>query len=371
MQYNWQQTDWPDFKYNLTPLREQLALFSEKVGKIKGLLEGLSEDIQLETILSAMVSEAINTSSIEGEFLSRVDVISSIKNNLGLHPSNVSVKDQRAKGIGQMIAHIRASYNEPLNTDYLFELHQMLLLGNKTINVGSWRSSLEPMRVVSGTIGKETIHFEAPPSSKVPFEMQRFIKWFNETIISPENTILETPVRSAIAHVYFETIHPFEDGNGRIGRALSEKAIYQGIGSPIPISLSKIIESDKQSYYLALQEAQRSNEITAWLRYFVNTTLKAQEASEKEILFTLKKTQFFDRIKAHINIRQEKVLRKMLGAGPDGFQGGMNVKKYRSITRVSKATATRDLQALVAIGVFIPIGGGRSTRYDLSMNANH
>jgi len=177
--------------------------------------------------------------------------------------------------------------------------------------------------------------------------------------------IQEIPVRSAIAHVYFETIHPFEDGNGRIGRALSEKAIYQGIGSPIPISLSKVIEADKSSYYQALQVAQRSNEITAWLIYFIDTILKAQDASEKEILFTLKKTKFFDRTKEQINTRQEKVLRRMLAAGPDGFQGGMNAKKYRSIAKTSKATATRDLQALVLLGIFIPIGGGRSTRYEL------
>ena len=221
------------------------------------------------------------------------------------------------------------------------------------------------MRVVSGTIGKETVHYEAPPSKEVPHEMEQFIQWFNETAPSQKISIQEIPVRSAVAHVYFESIHPFEDGNGRIGRALSEKVIYQGIGSPIPISLSKAIEADKPAYYQALQNAQRSNEITAWLIYFTDTILKAQETSENEILFTLKKRKFFDRVKDQINARQEKVLRKMLVAGPDSFQGGMNVKKYRSITKVSKATATRDLQHLVAQGIFIPIGGGRSTRYNL------
>ena len=368
MQYNLQQTDWPNFRYDLTQLSPQLSLFSEKVGKIKGLLEGLSAEIQLATIVDAMVAEAINTSSIEGEFLSRMDVMSSIKNNLGLYPNNLSIRDQRAKGIGQMIVHIRATYHAPLSTNYLFELHQMLMLGNTTINIGTWRSSLEPMRVVSGTIGKEIIHYEAPPSQKVPYEMERFIYWFNETISSQKNAIHEIPIWSAVVHLYFESIHPFEDGNGRIGRALSEKAIYQGIGSPIPISLSTIIESDKQAYYRSLQEAQRSNEITTWLHYFVDVILKAQEASEREILFTLKKTKFFDRIKKHINARQEKVLRKMLAAGPNGFQGGMNAKKYRSITKISKATATRDLQGLVALGVFISVGGGRSVRYQLMID---
>lgn len=365
MRYNWQQNDWPQFTYDLSGFSSQLSLFSEKVGKIKGLLEGLTEGVQLETIVEAMVSEAINTSSIEGEFLSRVDVMSSIKNNLGLNANLVSVKDQRAKGIGQMVAHIRSTFNDPLNNDYLFDLHKMLMLGNKVINTGVWRSSEEPMRVVSGTIGRETIHYEAPPSKNIPSEMKRFLQWFNETAPSQKNSIQEVPVRSAVAHVYFESIHPFEDGNGRIGRAISEKAIYQGIGSPIPISLSKAIEVDKSAYYQALQVAQRSNEITPWLHYFVDTILHAQEVSEKEILFTLKKTKFFDRVKSHINTRQEKVLRKMLAVGPDGFQGGMNAKKYRSIAKTSKATATRDLQALVALGIFIPIGGGRSTRYDL------
>ncbi len=365
MRYNWQQKDWPQFTYDLSALGQQLSLFSEKVGKIKGLLEGLTEEVQLETIVEAMVSEALNTSSIEGEMLSRVDVMSSIKNNLGLYPIPVSIKDQRAKGIGQMIAFIRSTFNHSLSATYLFDLHKMLMLGNTNINAGVWRSSPEPMRVISGTIGKEIVHYEAPPSKEVPYEMERFIQWFNETSSFQKNRIPEIPIRSAVAHIYFESIHPFEDGNGRIGRVLSEKAIYQGIGSPIPISLSKIIEADKSAYYQALQIAQRSNEITTWLMYFIDTLLKAQDESEKEILFTLKKTKFFDRIKDHINARQEKVLRKMLAAGPNGFQGGMNAKKYCSITRVSKATATRDLQSLVVLGIFVPIGGGRSTRYNL------
>lgn len=365
MQYNWQQKDWLQFQYDATAFGPQLSLFSEKVGKIKGLLEGLTEEIQLETIVQAMVAEAITTSSIEGEFLSRMDVMSSIKNNLGLNEVTVSVKDQRAKGIGQMIAHIRSTFHEPLTPTYLFDLHKMLMLGNRSVNAGVWRSSSEPMRVISGTIGNETDHFEAPPSDSVPDEMKQFIQWFNETAPSQINTIHEIPIRSAIAHVYFESIHPFEDGNGRIGRALSEKAIYQGIGMPIPISISTIIEANKSDYYQALQEAQRSNEITEWIKYFVDTILQAQSASEQEIIFTLKKTQFFDRIKDKINPRQEKVIRKMLAAGNEGFQGGMNAKKYISITKTSKATATRDLQSLVALGVFVPIGGGRSTRYDL------
>ena len=198
--------------------------------------------------------------------------------------------------------------------------------------------------------------------------MKKFIKWFNDTGPGGTHEIKKAPVRSAIAHLYFESIHPFEDGNGRIGRAIAEKALSQGIGRPVFMSLSKTIEANKNEYYNALEKAQRSNEITEWISYFVKTIIAAQTEAEEQIEFILKKAKFFDRFKDRLSERQVKVIRRMLEEGPQGFKGGMNASKYVSITNASKPTATRDLQSLLELGVFILLGesGGRSTRYQLN-----
>ena len=223
------------------------------------------------------------------------------------------------------------------------------------------------MRLVSGSIGKEKIHFEAPPSDQVEKEMEHFISWFNDTAPGGPKEIKIAPVRAAIAHLYFETIHPFEDGNGRIGRAIAEKALSQTIGRPVLLSLSRTIEADKNTYYAALEKAQKSNEITEWIKYFVGVTLAAQKQARESVDFILKKSKFFDRFKDALNERQLKVIRRMLEEGPEGFEGGMNARKYVSIAKTSKATATRDLQQLVELGVLIAEGGGRSIHYRLNI----
>ncbi len=220
------------------------------------------------------------------------------------------------------------------------------------------------MQVVSGRIDKPTVHFEAPPSDTVPGEMTRYIEWFNRTAPGGETPITHAPVRSAIAHLYFESIHPFEDGNGRIGRAISEKALSQGLGRPVVLSLSRTIEAGRNAYYDALKASQGNNEITGWITWFVGIVLRAQLDAEAQILFVLKKSKFFQRFEGQLNGRQLKVLHRMFEAGPEGFQGGMNARKYVALTGASKATATRDLQHLAQIGALVPIGGGRSTRYE-------
>ena len=223
------------------------------------------------------------------------------------------------------------------------------------------------MQVVSGAIGKEKIHFEAPPSSRVPDEMNRFLQWFNDTAPGGTTEIKKAAIRSAIAHLYFETIHPFEDGNGRIGRAIAEKALAQTIGHPMLLSLSRAIEADKQAYYNALEQAQKNNEITPWIEYFIAVILQAQKQARELIDFILKKSRFFDRFKDTLNDRQAKVIKRMLEAGPEGFAGGMSANKYISITKASKATATRDLQQLFEWEVLLVEGGGRSTHYKLNI----
>lgn len=368
MAYNWQLKKWPQYTYNKETIGDPQLSFGLKTGEIAGMLLGLSTEEQNEAIIDLMVAEAIKTSEIEGEFLSRQEVMSSIKKTLGVHERHPKqIKDHRAKGIAQLMVSIRKTYKNPLSAQILFDWHNMLMLGNKYIHAGQWRTHASPMQVISGTIGKETVHFEAPPSSQVDHEMQQFIDWFNATAPGKQQAINNPIVRSAIAHWYFESIHPFEDGNGRIGRAISEKALSQGLGQPALLSLSSSMETQKDHYYKALKQAQRTLDLTKWISYFTKTVLSAQLESEKLIRFSLEKTKFFDRYKEHLNERQVKVINRMFQEGPDGFEGGMTAKKYMGIAKTSKATATRDLHVLVELGVLVTQGGGRSVRYGLKI----
>ena len=364
--FNWQHKDWPDFKFELTNLEKYLFLFYERVGHVSGILKAIPDDMQTETLLEIMVAEAVKTSEIEGEFMSREDVMSSIKKNLGLVTQTES-KDIRTEGISSLMIDVRNSLRNPLTEQSLFDWHIMLLSHVKGVEIGKWRTHPEPMQVVSGAMGKEKVHFEAPPSHSVPEEMKIFIRWFNDTAPGGSKEIKSAPVRSAISHLYFESIHPFEDGNGRIGRAIAEKALSQGIGRPVMLSLSKTIESNKKKYYLELEKAQYSMEINSWLKYFVEMILEAQIDSENQIDFTLKKVKFFDRFRNLLNDRQITVIKRMLEEGPKGFTGGMNAKKYGSLCKVSKATATRDLQYLLEIDALIVSRGGRSTSYSVNL----
>jgi Fic family protein len=368
VKYNWQQKDWPTFKFSIAGIEDELLLLAEKVGRVSGILESLPEETKQETVIDIILAEAIKTSEIEGEFPNRKDVLSSIRKNLGLYHSPESIKDKSAAGLGELMIDVRNSFKEPLTEQKLFAWHKMLLGANTRITVGAWRFHKEPMHVVSGAIGKEKIHFEAPPSSQVEKEMKEFVNWFNDTAPGGKHEIKKAPVRSAITHLYFETIHPFEDGNGRIGRAIAEKALSQTIGRPVVLSLSSAIESNKNAYYNSLEKAQRSNDITEWIEYFVKTLLAAQIEAEIQIEFTLKKTRFFDQYKKQLNDRQLTVIKRMLEEGTKGFEGGMNARKYIGITKTSKATATRDMQYLLEVGAFLPTGkGGRSTSYQINI----
>ncbi|MFT4855739.1 MAG: Fic family protein [Planctomycetota bacterium] len=365
MIYNWQFSNWPEFNFEDRILVRKQLDFLFKSGQGNGMLEGISSIDQEELLLETIVGEAMNTSVIEGELLTRQDVMSSIKKNLGIHEAQpIFVKDLRAK----MIVNVRASFADELTTEVLFEWHKMLMEGNRYMNCGAWRSDSAPMQVVSGVIGKESVHFEAPPSTAVPYEMEVFIVWFNQTAPGKSKAILNPLLRAGIAHLYFESIHPFEDGNGRIGRALVEKVIHQVLDHPALISVSSVIEKEKSTYYSHLFKAQKSLDITDWLNYFGETILTAQTDSLKLIEFTLKKTRFFDCWKDEFNERQLKVIARMLAEGPSGFDGGMTAKKYMGITKASKATATRDLQQLAEIGVFDLSGGGRSVRYKIKIS---
>lgn len=370
MLYNWQKEDWPHFSYELSSrIEEVLFILAEKMGRVGGTLKGLHEKVQQDAIIDLMLDEALKTSEIEGEQLSRSDVKSSLRNQLGFNTTPEPVQDVRAQGIAELMVTVRNSFREKLTKKMLCEWHRILMQGQdyKRLLIGAWRKGEEPMQIVSGPAGKRTVHFEAPPSERVPDEMRQFVQWFNDTAPGGSHEIKRRPVRAAIVHLYFESIHPFDDGNGRIGRALSEKALSQGLGRPVFLSLSKTIEANKKAYYKALKEAQRSNEITSWIISFIETVLKAQEDSEATIEFVLQKTRYFDRYSSRLNQRQLKVIRRMLSEGPEGFEGEMSARKYTAIAKVSKATATRDLQYLAEIGAMTPFGGGRSTQYKVNL----
>ncbi|MEP0713290.1 Fic family protein [Algoriphagus sp.] len=368
MPYNWEFTHWPEFTFEQDVLSKHQLEFLLKTGELTGVLKGIASSDHTELLLETMAMEAMKTSQLEGELLSRHDVMSSVKKNLGIHEDQtLFIKDHRAKGIAKLMVNVRTTFSEKLTIDTLFDWHQMLMEGNRYINAGAWRSDSSPLQVVSGAIGQETVHFEAPSSSRVPEEMDAFIRWFNETAPAGTKAMLNPILRAGIVHLYFESIHPFEDGNGRIGRALAEKAIHQGLGYTTLISISGVLEKQKNAYYSSLSTAQKSLDITDWLRYFGEIVLIAQQDALMRIDFTIKKTRFFDRWEAQLNERQLKVIARILAEGPSGFEGGMTAKKYIASTKTSKATATRDLQALVELGIFLPQGGGRSVSYELKL----
>ena len=358
--YNWQHKNWPTFNYDSTSVDSDLILFMLKAGELKGNIFALPEAISIETIIQIIVSEAIKTSEIEGEIINRKDVMSSIRKNLGFNVSK-EPKDKNAIGLSQMLIDVRKTYNQALTESKILEWHKLLMEHNKQINAGQWRKGTAPMQIISGSTSAPTIHFEAPSSKWVPNQMKEFITWYNKSeIISPI-------IKAAIAHLYFESIHPFEDGNGRIGRAIAEKALSQGFDSPIMFSISKSIEKNRADYYKALRDAQQTLDITSWIKWFASIIIMAQNDAEKTIKFTIQKVRFFDKHDHDLNDRQRKVMNRIFEEGSDGFKGGMNVKKYISLTETSKATATRDLQELVEMNVLKMLGEGRSTHYEMNV----
>ena len=360
MKYNWQLESWPEFQYNIDLFDNLEKEFFKLMGQNIGLIEHLNLNNKRESILNVLIQEAIKTSAIEGEMISRMDVVSSIKKNLGYSTEVEFIKDKRAIGIAEALVSSRESFNEKLSDKLLFQWHKSLFQNNNYVHSGKYRVGIEPMQVISGLFDKVVIHFEAPPSSTVPLEMKKYIQWFNNSSKEIKNPI----IRSSIAHLYFESIHPFEDGNGRIGRILSEKILSQSINQHILLSLSNSIEKNKNRYYQELKYNQRKIEINDWILFFGEMIIEAQNNLKKSIEFTIKKTKFIDKIKLIVNEKQLKAILKMLDE--ELFIGGMNATKYISINRVSKATATRDLTDLVKKNILNIQGGGRSTSYQLN-----
>jgi len=362
--WNWQQDDWPEFRYNSTKLDALEAEFLRQSGVFIGAVKHVSDDDRQQLTVELISDEALNTSEIEGEILNRDSLQSSIRRNFGLTSDNRKIPPAE-QGIAQMMVELYRQFDSPLNDDLLFHWHGMLMNGRRDIkDVGCYRTHDSAMQVVSGPLHAPKVHFEAPPSKSVPKEMKRFVQWFNRTAPNGKSP-LPILTRAGIAHLFFVCIHPFEDGNGRVGRAIAEKAISEGLGQSTLIALSQTINRARKSYYEMLESSNKHNEITAWLIYFAETVVQAQAHAQSMLDFIIAKMKFYDRLRGQLNERQDKAIARMMREGPEGFKGGLSADKYISITGTSRATATRDLQDLVDKKALVRTGSLKSTRYHL------
>jgi Fic family protein len=362
MAWNWQQSDWPIFRWDRARLETAEKLFLVGGGVFVGTLRHLGSEERDQLTIEAMSAEAVTTSEIEGEILDRASVQSSIRRQMGLAADERRVRPAE-RGIAEMMVDLYRSFAEPLSEKMLFRWHRMVMSGSRDMkNVGRYRTGAEPMQVVSGSIGEPRVYFEAPPSSRVLAEMKSFISWFSRTAPGGEAP-LSALTRAGIAHLYFESIHPFEDGNGRIGRALAEKALGQSLGQPALTALAATILARRKSYYEALEAANKNNEITNWLMWFAGVAIEAQRRTIALVEFLIDKTKLLDRLKGQLNERQEKALLRMFREGPEGFRSGLTAGKYSTITGASPATTTRDLADLVAKGALLREGERRHARY--------
>ena len=366
MVWNWQKPDWPGFSWDQTLLRKAEEQFLIGSGMFVGTVKHLDAMDQERLTIEAISLEALTTSEIEGEILDRSSVQSSVRKQLGVATDDRQVGPAE-QGIAEMMVDLYLSFAEPLSDEKLFAWHQMLVKGREDLkDRGRCRTSDEAMQVVSGAPYAPKVHFEAPPSSRVLEEMTQFLVWFNRT--APDGADpLPALTRAGIAHLYFVSIHPFEDGNGRIGRAISEKALAQCLGQPTLTALAATILIRRTTYYDALEAANKDTEVTSWLSWFAGIAIEAQQRTAARIEFLLDKTRLLDRLRGHLNKRQEKALLRMLREGPEGFKGGLSAGNYIRITGTSPATATRDLADMVVKGALFRVGERRHVRYQLAI----
>lgn len=366
MTWNWTQPGWPIFSYDAAALEALERRFLLSSGEILGAVRHVGGDERDRLRIELLSEEAMRTSAIEGEVLDRLSVQSSLRRQFGLAPDSYPQKP-REQGVSEMTVDVYSAFATPLDHQTLFRWHSMLLSHDpKLETVGGYRRHGDAMQIVSGRLDRPTVHFEAPPSARVPEEMQAFVGWFNRT--APDGaTPLPALTRAGIGHLYFESIHPFEDGNGRLGRALAEKSLAQNIGQPSLIALSYTIERDRKAYYDRLEAHQKTDVITDWLVWFATTVLRAQQTTLERVGFFISKARFYDLHRDQMNDRQGKAVERMFREGPAGFIGGLSAENYISLTGTSRATATRDLHDLLEQGMLTRTGERRHTRYWLNL----
>ncbi|MBX2896806.1 MAG: Fic family protein [Cyclobacteriaceae bacterium] len=358
-------SNWPDFHWNAESLLEPLAALRSKQGRLLGSLENLGFKLKAEANLQTLTVDVVKSSEIEGEQLPEDQVRSSIARRLGLDVAGVTVTDRNVEGIVEMMLDATQHYNIELTQDRLYSWHSALFptgrSGMRKIVTGMWRDDAEgPMQVVSGPMGKERVHFEAPAAFRLEEEMEKFIVWFNNP------GTIDPVLKAAVAHLWFVTIHPFDDGNGRIARALTDLQLARADGSKQRFySMSAQIRKERNQYYEVLEKTQRETlDITVWLLWFIACLDRALDASS-ELLYGIKRKVVF--WQAHQQTDFNERQRKMLGLLLDEtLVGKLNNSKWAKMTKVSNDTAWRDIQDLLGKNVLVrAAGGGRSTSYEI------
>lgn len=364
MKWIHEQPDWPRFRWDEKVINQKLIKLRHEQGRLLGRMESLGFSLQTEASLNMLTDDAVKSSAIEGEQLDREEVRSSIAEKLGMDSGNHPVPSRHADGIVEVLFDATHNYHEPLTAERLCAWHEALFprgySGLTPIVVGTWRPpSAGAMQVISGPYGKRRVHFEAPEANRLPAEMQAFIHGFeNESDIDPV-------LKAGIAHFWFVTVHPFEDGNGRIARAIADMALSRADQNQQRFySMSSQIEAERKDYYKQLERAQRGTlDITNWLDWFLGCLQRAIEKAGESLSAVLHKARIWERLSPHpLNQRQRPVLNRML----TNVEGYMNTSKYARMTNCSNDTALRDINALVKWGVLVKNPArGRSTSYRL------
>jgi Fic family protein len=363
--YIWQASAWPGFTWKSDALLEPLGKARRGQGKILGEADYIGLDLQA----AVLTEEAFKTAAIEGEKLDRDSIRSSVARRLGLPTAGLPPTNLNIDGLVEMLIDATSGHHNPLSQERLFGWHAALFptgySGMYKIPVGQWRAGPDPMHVVSGPIGKERIHYEAPPACRLKEEMSQFLKWWH----SPSPVNMDGLIRAGLAHFWFVSIHPFEDGNGRIARAITDMALAQDECTDRRLySMSAQISVERNDYYGILERTQKGDgDITDWLVWFLGCLERSIHRSEGEFRIALQKARFWQsHSETSLNVRQRKVVNRLLDAGPGNFTGGLTNRKYVGMTRVSRETAKRDIADLVDKGILMRNpGGGRSVSYDL------
>lgn len=358
--------DWPNFRRDDKRLADQLAAVRHRQGRLIGRMEALGLGLQKEATLQSLTEEVVKSSEIEGEILDKNQVRSSLARRLGVDIGGLIPADRHVEGIVEMMLDATEKYAEPLTADRLFGWHAALFpsarSGMHKITVGNWRTAeAGPMQVVSGPEGQQQVHFEAPAAARLDAEMKAFLKWFNA---NAEN--FDPVLKAGIAHLWFVTIHPFEDGNGRIARTIADQQLARSEKSTQRFySMSAQIRQERKAYYDILEATQKGDlEITPWLEWFLGCLNRAFDGAETILASVLHKAKFWERHAGEMfNERQKTMLNRVL----DGFEGKLTSSKWATITKSSQDTASRDIGDLLARNILVKdAGGGRSTRYSLA-----
>lgn len=362
--YIWKQPSWPKFEWDDAALIAPLAAARLNQGRLLGRMQSLGFDLQLESQLQALTDEVVESSEIEGDILDHASVRSSLARRLGVPEAAATPADRRTEGVVEMMLDATRNSDKPLTAERLFAWHAALFptgySGLAKIRSGGWRDDADgPMQVVSGPIGRQRVHFQAPPAARVPDDMAAFLDWFAGEPTS------DGLLRAGIAHLWFVTIHPFDDGNGRIARAIADQALAQSEGSPQRFySMSRQIRRERADYYAILERTQKGDlDLTGWLQWFLVCFTRAIGGAETASAAVLRKAEFW---RTHGSVAMGERQRAILNRFLDGFEGALTAKKWATLGKCSPASAQRDIADLVERGVLQRNpGGSKNTSYAL------